>query len=156
AIDRRLEELTKGGALSGVRSLDLGYGLEKLSQDELTRFLSSSCLGDLEELAFSPHDDVPTVWKALASFPRLAQLRKLGVQQLLISPERARWLGRALPALERLDCDRSLSGASLEALAESATFTLKDLFLMDSDGLYGRRALLGDEFIARALGAPSL
>jgi hypothetical protein len=154
AIDRGIQALAQSTALDRVKSLDLGYGLEKLGQDDLVHLLRSRTLGNLEELAFSPHEDVPAVWRALESFPRLAALKKLGLQQIVVSPDRARWLARSLPSLERLDCDRSLTGASLEVLAESATFKLKSFVLWDSDGLHGRVRLLGDLPISRALGAP--
>jgi hypothetical protein len=155
AIDRTLEALLQGTALCQLRRLDLGYGLEKVREDALVRFLGSSRLDNLEELAFSPHEDVPAVWKALESFPRLAGLKKLALQQITVSTARAKWLGRSLPALESLDCDRSLTGASLEALAESAAFELEEFILWDTDGLYGRVPMLGDLPISRALGAPA-
>lgn len=153
-VDNELEALGRCSFLETVRCVELGVGLEKVSADVLAQFLRSPTLRRVEQLVFSPHEDAPAVWKALESFPRLAELKALSLSAILINSERASWLGRSVPALEALSSTYSCTGASLVALAEAATFQLRRFALMDRDGLNGRAPRLGDDLVARALDAP--
>jgi uncharacterized protein (TIGR02996 family) len=155
-LDSRLEALARCRLLETVRCLDLGHGLERLGNGVLAQFLAAPGLRRVESLVFSPHEEVDAIWGALERFPRLAELQALRTASIVIQPERARWLGQSLPALESLSCDTGFTADSLLVLAENATFRLKKLALMDRDGRHGRSAYLGDETIARFVETPML
>ena len=147
-----LGALAKLPVLETVERLELGYGLERASADALLAVLSA--VPRLTRLALSPHEDVPMVWDALERFPRLAELEMLDLSSIKISTECARRLARSMPKLRELRCDRAVTSTSLLALAETATFELRKLYLSDHDGLHGRSRTISDGAIAKVLQSP--
>ncbi|MBA2539828.1 MAG: TIGR02996 domain-containing protein [Deltaproteobacteria bacterium] len=154
ALKGGLDAIAKLPLLETVRDLELGHGLETVSEDALVAVLTCPALANLRHLRFTPHQDVQMVWRALERVPRIATLESFEVSRVRVPVERARWLGGAMPALRALTCDRAMLNDSLLALGEVATFTLDKLSLSDQDGHAGRNPLLGDQALAAALQSP--
>src|SRR5580698_495310 len=120
----------------------------------LARLFASPALSRLEGLSLNLRamsNGTDAVWPALERCPRLAELTYLELGSVEVSVERARWLGRALPALRELRCTSSLTAASLPTLAESATFRLQQFRVRNQFG-----PAIGDTAIAAVLDAPML
>lgn len=127
--DGNLRKLARSPLLETVRRLEISPDGET-SRDELVGFLNAPGLGRLEELALVSHwkDSDDAIWSALARYGRLAELKGLSLTATAVTADQARWLGRSLPALERLTIEH-ISGDALDALAETATFRLRELTL---------------------------
>lgn len=147
-----LDVLAKLPVLETVETLELGYGLENATSDALSRLLAA--VPRLRALALKPQVDVPMVWQALERFPRIGELAGFRLENIRVTADRARWLGRTLRSVERLQLGCALDESSLLELAEHATFELAYLRLTDQDGHAGRRRLMSDTAIALVLQSP--
>lgn len=145
-----LPGLEDSPVLRTLRRLELVNRFD--DEPALARLLSSPGLVRLDSLVLdraAGSTDEAAVWPALERCARLADLVHLALGSIGIPPERARWLGRSLPALRTLSCVSSFTPTSLLALAESATFCLQGLTIHNEFG-----SVIGDAAIAEALAAP--
>lgn len=142
--------------LGTVRRLALWWGVRKVPKDALARILAKATR--LEHLEISSDQGAPAIWKALERFPRLAQLEGLSLHRVPINAAKARWLGRACPGLKVLRLQQAIDSAALLALADHATFRLRELEIddLDFDGLEQLEPELSDDALAAALGAPMM
>ncbi len=138
--------------LRTVRRLELVTTFD--DEEALARLFAAPALSRLEGLSLNLRamsNGTDAMWPALERCPRLAELTHLALSSVDVSVERARWLGRALPALRELRCTSSLDAAALPALAESATFRLQQFRVRNQSG-----PEIGDATVAAVLDAPML
>ncbi|HEU4732732.1 MAG TPA: TIGR02996 domain-containing protein [Kofleriaceae bacterium] len=150
ALPAELPGLEHSPVLRTLRRLELVSRFD--DGPALARLLSSPELSRLDSLVLdraAGSTDEAAVWSALERCSRLADLVHLALGSIEIPAERARWLGRSLPALRTLSCVSGFTSTSLLALAGSASFCLQRLALRNEFG-----PPVGDAAVAEALAAP--
>ncbi len=136
--------------LPRVRELGLEHDLEVVSEEALERVLRRAV--NVRSLSLAAHRDAPDCWRPLERWPGLSQLTHLGLSNVRLTAERARWLAAACPSLTSLALRRSADAEALCALAEAAPARLRSLGLADlrrEEGLW-----LPDPALAEVLGSP--